>query len=84
MHRPSHDHCWNRAWSHGLQYLEPLTTIAGIVLGHMGFNTSKEMNGMGRNEAIGGLVMNYLSLAMYVIGVVFGAAILGGVGFGLS
>ena len=64
--------------------IAPLTTIAGIVLGHMGFNTSKEMNGMGRNEAIGGLVMNYLSLAMYVIGVVFGAAILGGVGFGLS
>jgi len=57
--------------------LAPLTTIAGIVLGHMGFNTSKEMNGMGRNEAIAGLVLNYLSLAMYVIGVVFGAALLG-------
>ncbi len=57
--------------------IAPLTTIAGIVLGHMGFNTSKEMNGMGRNEAIAGLVMNYLSLAMYVAIVVFGAAILG-------
>ena len=64
--------------------LAPFTTIAGIVLGHMGFNTSKEMNGMGRKEAIAGLVMNYLSVAMYVIGVVFGAAILGGVGAGLS
>ena len=57
--------------------IAPLTTIAGIVLGHMGFKTSKEMNGMGRNEAIAGLVMNYLSLAMYVAIVVFGAAILG-------
>ena len=57
--------------------IAPLTTIAGIVLGHMGFNTSKEMNGMGRNEAIAGLVMNYLSLAMYVAIVLFGAAILG-------
>ena len=57
--------------------IAPLTTIAGIVLGHMGFNASKEMNGMGRNEAIAGLVMNYLSLAMYVAIVVFGAAILG-------
>ena len=57
--------------------IAPLTTIAGIVLGHMGFNTSKEMNGMGRNEAIAGLVMNYLSLAMYAAIVVFGAAILG-------
>ncbi len=57
--------------------IAPLTTVAGIVLGHMGFNTSKEMNGMGRNEAIAGLVMNYLSLAMYVAIVVFGAAILG-------
>ena len=56
--------------------LAPLTTIAGIVLGHMGFNVSKEMN-LGRNEAIAGLVLNYLSLAMYVIGVVFGAALLG-------
>ena len=32
---------------------------------------------LGRNEAIAGLVLNYLSLAMYVIGVVFGAALLG-------
>ena len=57
--------------------LAPLTTIAGIVFGHMGFKASKEMNGLSRNEAIGGLVLNYLSLAMYVIGVVFGAALLG-------
>ena len=56
--------------------LAPFTSIAGIVLGHMGFNASKEMN-LGRNEAIAGLVLNYLSLAMYVIGVVFGAALLG-------
>ena len=60
--------------------LAPLTTIAGVVLGHMGFNASKEMN-LGRNEAIAGLVLNYLSLAMYVIGVVFGVALLG---FGFS
>ena len=60
--------------------IAPLTTIAGIVLGHMGFNTSKEMDGMGRNEAIAGLVMNYLSLAMYVAIVLFGAAILGAFG----
>ena len=63
--------------------LAPLTTVAGIVLGHMGFNASNEMN-LGRNEAIAGLVMNYLSLAMYVAIVLFGAALLGGVGFGLS
>jgi len=56
--------------------LAPFTTIAGIVLGHMGFNASKEMN-LGRNEAIAGLVLNYLSLAMYAIGVVFGVALLG-------
>jgi hypothetical protein len=43
----------------------------------MGFKASKEMNGLSRNEALAGLVMNYLSLAMYVIGVVFGAALLG-------
>ena len=62
--------------------LAPLTTIAGIVLGHMGFNASKEMN-LGRNEAIAGLVLNYLSLAMYLVIVLFGAAILGGIGAGL-
>ena len=61
--------------------LAPLTTIAGIVLGHIGFKASKEMSGLSRNEALAGLVMNYLSLAMYVIGVVFGAALLG---FGFS
>ena len=63
--------------------LAPLTTIAGIVLGHMGFNTSKEINGMGHKEAVAGLVMNYLSLALYVAIVLFGAALLGGVGAGL-
>ena len=61
--------------------LAPLTTIAGIVLGHIGFKASKEMSGLSRNEALAGLVMNYLSLAMYVIGVVFGVALLG---FGFS
>ena len=64
--------------------IAPLTTIAGIVLGHMGFNTSKEMNGMGRKEAIAGLVMNYLSLLLLIGAVVFGAALLGGVGSWLS
>jgi len=59
--------------------LAPLTTIAGIVLGHMGFNTSNEMN-LGRNEAIAGLVLNYLSLAVYAAIVLFGAALLG-IGF---
>jgi len=42
------------------------------------------MNSLGRNEAIAGLVMSYLSLALYVAGLLFGAALLGGVGFGLS
>ncbi len=56
--------------------IAPFTTIAGIVLGHMGFNASKEMSGMGRSEAIAGLVLNYLSLAIYVI-VVVGVAIFG-------
>ena len=63
--------------------IAPLTTIAGIVLGHMGFQASKEMN-LGRNEAIAGLVMNYLSLLLLVGAVVFGAALLGGVGSWLS
>ena len=62
--------------------LAPFTTIAGIVLGHMGYNISKEMN-LGRNEAIAGLVLNYLSLAMYAAIVLGGAALLGGVGAGL-
>ena len=64
------------------QCLAPFTTIAGIVLGHMGYNISKEMN-LGRNEAIAGLVLNYLSLAMYAAIVLGGAALLGGVGAGL-
>ena len=63
--------------------LTPLTSIAGIVLGHMGFKDSKEMN-LGRNEAIAGLVMNYLSLLLLVGTVVFGAAILGAIGLSLS
>ena len=57
--------------------LAPFTTIAGIVFGNMGFKVSKEMNGLSRNDALAGLVMNYLSLAVYAIGVVFGAALLG-------
>ena len=63
--------------------LTPLTSMAGIVLGHMGFKASKEMN-LGRKEAIAGLVMNYLSLLLLVGTVVFGAAILGAIGLSLS
>ena len=63
--------------------LTPLTSIVGIVLGHMGFKASKEMN-LGRNEAIAGLVMNYLSLLLLVGAVVFSAAILGAIGLSLS
>ena len=63
--------------------LTPLTSIAGIVLGHMGFQASKEMN-LGRNEAIAGLVMNYLSLLLLVGAVVFGAVLLGSAGSWLS
>ena len=64
--------------------LAPFTTIAGVVLGHMGLKKANEMNSLGKNEAIAGLVMSYLSLALYVAGLLFGAALLGGVGFGLS
>ena len=64
--------------------LAPFTTIGGIVLGHMGLKKANEMNSLGKNEAIAGLVMSYLSLALYVAGLLFGAALLGSVGFGLS
>tara|TARA_B100000029_G_scaffold322471_1_gene314824 strand:- start:2682 stop:3104 length:423 start_codon:yes stop_codon:yes gene_type:complete len=63
--------------------LTPLTSTAGIVLGHRGFKAAKEMN-LGRNEAIAGLVMNYLSLLLLAGSVLFGAAILGAIGFSLT
>ena len=63
--------------------LTPLTSAAGIVLGHRGFRASKEMN-LGRNEAIAGLVMNYLSLLLLAGTLIFSAAILGAIGLSLT
>ena len=63
--------------------LTPLTSAAGIVLGHRGFKASKEMN-LGRNEAIAGLVMNYLSLLLLAGTLIFSAAILGAIGLSLT
>jgi|TARA_B100001750_G_C15492038_1_gene591902 F0F1-type ATP synthase assembly protein I len=63
--------------------LTPLTSAAGIVLGHRGFRASKEMN-LGRNEAIAGLVMNYLSLLLLAGTVIFSAAILGAIGLSFT
>jgi hypothetical protein len=64
--------------------LTPLTSIAGIVLGHQGLQYANERSQLGRGEAIAGLVMNYLSLLLLVGSVVLGAAIFGAIGVSLT
>ena len=64
--------------------LTPLTSIAGIVLGHQGLQTANEMSQLGRREAIAGLVMNYLSLLLLIGAFVLGAAIFGAIGISLT
>jgi len=58
--------------------------IAGIALGHLGLRDAKNMNGLRRDRAIIGLVLNYLSLIGYVLALLFGVAIVGGIGMGIS
>jgi hypothetical protein len=54
-------------------------SIIGVVLGHVGYSNSK-MNGVGGGEAVTGLVLNWIqvlaALALVVIIVIFGAAIM--------
>ena len=64
--------------------LTPLTSVAGIVLGHQGLQNANEMSQLGRSEAIAGLVMNYLSLLLLAGSVVLGAAIFGAIGISLT
>ena len=64
--------------------LTPLTSVAGIVLGHQGLQNANEMSQLGRSEAIAGLVMNYLSLLLLAGSVVLGAAIFGAIGVSLT
>ena len=64
--------------------LTPLTSVAGIVLGHQGLQNANEMSQLGRGEAIAGLVMNYLSLLLLAGSVVLGAAIFGAIGISLT
>ena len=64
--------------------LAPITMIAGIVLGHLGIRDANNLNGLRRNEAIIGLVLNYLSLVGYALLIVGGGALLAGVGSGLT
>ena len=63
--------------------LTPLTSIAGVVLGHQGLKSANEMNQLGRKEAIAGLVMNYLSLLLLVGSLALGAALIGAVGLSI-
>jgi hypothetical protein len=62
--------------------LAPFTTIAGVVLGHMGNRKAAEMNGLNKGMAIAGLVMNYLSIGAYAL-LVAGFGIVGAGGLGL-
>ena len=64
--------------------LTPLTSVAGIVLGHQGLQNANEMSQLGRSEAIAGLVMNYLSLLLLAGSIVLGAAIFGAIGISLT
>jgi len=64
--------------------LTPLTSIAGIVLGHQGLQYASERSQLGRSEAIAGLVMNYLSLLLLAGSIVLGAAIFGAIGISLT
>ena len=64
--------------------LTPLTSIAGIVLGHQGLQYANERSQLGRGEAIAGLVMNYLSLLLLAGSIVLGAAIFGAIGISLT
>ena len=61
--------------------LAPITMIVGIVLGHLGLRDANNLNGLKRNEAIIGLILNYLSLVGYGILIVGGSAALGGLAF---
>ena len=62
--------------------LAPFTTIAGVVLGHMGNRKAAEMNGLNKGMAIAGLVMNYLSVGVYAVAVA-GFGVIGAGGLGL-
>lgn len=64
--------------------LAPVTMIIGIVLGHLGLRDANNLNGLRRNEAIIGLVLNYLSLIGYALLIVGGGMMLGGLGGALS
>ena len=45
----------------------PFSTIGGVVLGHLGIRKASETNGLNKGYAIGGLIMNYLSVVMFVL-----------------
>ena len=62
--------------------LAPITTVAGVILGHIGLRKAKEMNGMNKGMAIAGLVMNYLSIFAY-IAVVAGVGLIGAGALGM-
>ena len=60
--------------------IAPITTVVGIILGHLGLRDAKNLNGLRRNEAIIGLVLNYFSLVAYGVLIVGGGVLLGGIG----
>tara|TARA_B100000676_G_scaffold306438_1_gene362676 strand:+ start:480 stop:899 length:420 start_codon:yes stop_codon:yes gene_type:complete len=45
----------------------PFSTIGGVILGHVGIRKASETNGLNKGMAIAGLIMNYLSVVMFVL-----------------
>lgn len=64
--------------------LAPITTVIGVVFGHLGLRDSRDLNGLKRGEAIIGLILNYLSVAGYAVLILGGGALIAGIGFGLG
>ena len=64
--------------------LAPITTVIGVVFGHLGLRDSRNLNGLKRGEALIGLILNYLALTVIALTILGSGALLAGIGYELS
>lgn len=65
-------------------FLAVAPAIIAVVLGHLGMNTAQAMGGLGRSQAVTGLVLGYLTLAIIVGTTIFWIVAIGASSSGSS
>jgi hypothetical protein len=65
-------------WIPYISIIGLLSGIAGLILGIMANNRAKAMGGVGKGQAITGIVLGAITIGIFIISLIFVASVIGG------